>query len=551
MQSYFYSQFVYDLYDLSKSYESNIFTKYFDVKNDYGYMINDLKLQIGEEKLKLYDSFHTQHFVKKIQYDIQDDPELKELKFKSSFTFTDKSLYHNYDRLFFKIINKDKGNHGFFYKENKLNFDILDFYPKESCKPGGLYSCDFKDVLQFKHYIGGDHLLPVVIPYDIPVYSEGIKKKSPVLYALSSIPLNSPDMDYISIQYGFYHNQSKWFINTYIYSHEYERNQKMVLIFKDYLESFPKKNYYQDLYIDSSIFYWNIVKMMIHDKKFKTLYSRIISPVVNNCLKLSSLNSSHFKKFNVSQLFYIFYKNKDESLLLFLKEYLFPKLIKENEDNHIRFNYDFDLEKIGDKLQKIIKLPIFFEFLQIFNGIISGSLLLEILMISDKNTLKSNDIDIYFSHLQLYSVLTYLQKNTILYKSSTCKSTRKSYHMEGVQYMLTINDKNFCDKPVQLIFVNRDDPCQFIFDNFDFDSCMNCYSFKYNILKFGSSIFQLHQMTISDKYLHKIFVDKDNYSIYRAAKTIDRSIKYIQRGFKITNLDAFLNDILSNLFTKS
>ncbi len=550
MRSSLYSRFVYDLYDLSKSYESNIFTKYFDVKNDLKYMINDLKLQIGEEKVKLYDSFHTQDFIKKIQHDIRDDPKLIEFKFESSLTFTDKSLYQNYDQVFFKIINKDKGNHGFFYKENQLNFDIVKFYPKESCKPGGLYSCDFKDVWQFQNYTDGKHLLPVIIPYDIPVYSEQFKKKSPVLYALSSIPLNSPDMDYISIQYGFNNNQSKWFINKYMYSHEYDTNKKMVKIFQDYF-TYSQQRGKKYSFIDSPIFYWNTVKVMIHDKKFKNLYSCITLPEVNYCQTLTTHNSFLFDKLDVSQLFYIFYKNKDESLVQFLKEYLFPKLIKENEDNHIRFNYDFDLEKIGDKLQKIIKLPIFFEFLQIFDGIISGSLLLEILMISDKNTLKSNDIDIYFSDLKLYLVLTYLQKNTILYKSSTCKSTKQSYHMEGVQYMLTINDKNFCDKPVQLIFVNRDDPCQFIFDNFDFDSCMNCYSFKYNTLKSEHSFFQLHQMTISDKYLHKIFVDKDNYSIYRAAKTIDRSIKYIQRGFKITNLDAFLNDILSNLFSKT
>lgn len=194
----------------------------------------------------------------------------------------------------------------------------------------------------------------------------------------------------------------------------------------------------------------------------------------------------------------------------------------------------------------MIKNSLLFELLKLFNGIISGSILLEILMFSDKNKIRSNDIDIYFSNSFFKQVFNFLSNYQIYYESNDKKEN--SYHMKGVQQIITINNGLFCDKSVQLIFVEQEDPCQFIFDNFDFDSCMNCYSFKDNtLISRHPSVFQLNQMTISDKYIHKIFVEKDNYSIYRAAKTIDRSIKYIQRGFKITNLDIFLNDILTNL----
>jgi hypothetical protein len=42
--------------------------------------------------------------------------------------------------------------------------------------------------------------------------------------------------------------------------------------------------------------------------------------------------------------------------------------------------------------------------------------------------------------------------------------------------------------------------------------------------------------------------EKDNYSVYRAAKTIERLVKYIERGFRITNIDYFLNQIEVNMY---
>ncbi len=528
----------------------SIFNQYFNIENDLKEFKDELKDIIGEEKVRLYDSYATVDFVKKIQNYIHDDSCLKASKIYYSLYFTNKSLYRNHDEVYFKVINKDEGNHGFFYKDNQLNFDTKTFYPAEECTPGGLYSCRFNKVNHFISYTGGSHILPVIIPYGVPSYTESFKQKSPVLYALTSIPIHSPDFNYLSIVCNNLHNyhdikRQYWFEDRYLYSNKNETNQKILTIINQCILSRKKSNkvYFE---INSSIYYWNRVKTMIHDNNYKELYRRILLPKENHFKLIRFERVESFDKLNVSELFYVFNSKKDGSLVEYLKNYLFPKLIKENEDNNIRFNYDFDLEKIGEKLQKMIKKPLFFELLKLFNGIISGSILLEILMISNKNKMKSNDIDIYFTYSNFLPVLNFLIKNQIYYESY--REKKNSYHMKGVQQIITINNELFCDKSVQLIFVDNEDPCQFIFDNFDFDSCMNCYSFKDNILiSRHPSVFQLHQMTISDKYIHKIFVDKDNYSTYRAAKTIDRSIKYIQRGFKITNLDAFLNDILSNI----
>ncbi len=54
---------------------------------------------------------------------------------------------------------------------------------------------------------------------------------------------------------------------------------------------------------------------------------------------------------------------------------------------------------------------------------------------------------------------------------------------------------------------------------------------------------------IDQAYMDKIskYDMGDNYSVYRAAKTMDRISKYIARGFTITNLDAFFT-CLEKLF---
>ena len=44
--------------------------------------------------------------------------------------------------------------------------------------------------------------------------------------------------------------------------------------------------------------------------------------------------------------------------------------------------------------------------------------------------------------------------------------------------------------------------------------------------------------------MNKCFINKDNYSLYRIAKTAERIIKYIKRGFNITNFDTFFNNIV-------
>jgi hypothetical protein len=117
--------------------------------------------------------------------------------------------------------------------------------------------------------------------------------------------------------------------------------------------------------------------------------------------------------------------------------------------------------------------------------------------------------------------------------------------MTNIDEIINISQKNGIK--LQFIFV-KVDPFEFIKDNFDFDFCKVCFrpeteTFVCN--QQGSGIVG----KIDQAYMDKIskYNMGDNYSVYRAAKTMDRIAKYIERGFTITNLAEFF-DCLEKLF---
>ena len=115
--------------------------------------------------------------------------------------------------------------------------------------------------------------------------------------------------------------------------------------------------------------------------------------------------------------------------------------------------------------------------------------------------------------------------------------------MTGIDEIINIEQKNGIK--LQFIFV-KVDPFEFIKDNFDFDFCKVCFRpdenrFEGNAIAIAGRIDQAYMDKISKYDMG------DNYSVYRAAKTMDRISKYIARGFMITNLEEFFN-CLEKLF---
>ena len=249
---------------------------------------------------------------------------------------------------------------------------------------------------------------------------------------------------------------------------------------------------------------------------------------------------SYKKKDILSDLYYTFLKINDKSFVKYLREYYFPRLISENEKKHsnlvfnqgnICSNIKFLMDNQKAKIRKLFHQ---------FRIYISGSFVLKYLTkfnVSDiEYSWDFDDIDCYVSNDKFFAILQFLDENRYFYT----RIKKSSYHINGISNFIEI----LIDKTkIQMMFV-EENPWKFICNNYDFDSCMNAYLYDINRLEINHPIpNRISKMTISELYQFKIFNLRDSYSNYRAAKTIQRCKKYIERGFQIQNLDTFLDKI--------
>ena len=77
--------------------------------------------------------------------------------------------------VFYKILRSDLVHHGFKYQLG-LNIDTQLFNPSGSCKSGGLYFTDIKNILDFLDY--GEQIALIEVPDDSQIYTENDKFKA-------------------------------------------------------------------------------------------------------------------------------------------------------------------------------------------------------------------------------------------------------------------------------------------------------------------------------------------------------------------------------------
>ncbi len=75
------------------------------------------------------------------------------------------------------------------------------------------------------------------------------------------------------------------------------------------------------------------------------------------------------------------------------------------------------------------------------------------------------------------------------------------------------------------------------------------YDTHYNAFIFDKQDY--NEGPVTQQYMKKTFVVKDDYSTYRAVKTLERIIKYEFRGFDVTNKNDFLKMIIKHYFWKN
>ena len=229
---------------------------------------------------------------------------------------------------------------------------------------------------------------------------------------------------------------------------------------------------------------------------------------------------------------------------------------------------DYAIHSISEDMASIIDANIYKLILK-YQGIISGSYALKHRLGAKWNC---DDIDVYlpacdfvkpagvhYKYFEFVNEVLNSRGNTS--KPCPCDTGAESrrgdaaiYNMTGIDEIINIEQKNGIK--LQFIFV-KVDPFEFIKDNFDFDFCKVCFRPETETFDTGNcwghcplaATASAIAGRIDQAYMDKIskYDMGDNYSVYRAAKTMDRISKYIARGFTITNLDAFFQ-CLEKLF---
>lgn len=497
-------------------------------------------------------------------------------------TLGDSILPEENKKLYFKITSRKENQRGFQYRDG-LNSDTNKFNPSGCCSGGGLYFTTLENLYMFKKF--GTNIRPLFVPSNIEIYDEvctnslhtcpktHFKSKASSIYLLPKITLGSPESFEL-----LYDANNSTHNNTFIMSRMYLSDDMKYLDWytkyytaKYHADTMPykkckeiytrrRKTHPEQKELIHCIIKKDIVEKQ-YDKLFDTIYNKkkLFNGYYSQSMYYTRLRGTIYddKTINISELFYIFLKHQDKSIVQFLKNEYIPRLLSQPHiiDNCISINIPLAVKNIIADIQKVIEKPIYDIILK-YKGVVSGSFALKHVSNMDW---KCNDIDIYLpaiemdkyidtplSCLQRHLLNPYTQLITPIRLSTKCICYREDgsfYNMSTIDSIIYIEQPNKIK--IQLIFV-KEEPFEFIKNNFDFDFCKCCFRPSDNIFEIAHpNLNSIQTGSIDKAYMDKIskYNMDCSYSVYRAAKTIERITKYIERGFTIANLDEFFECI--------
>lgn len=394
----------------------------------------------------------------------------------------------------------------------------------------------------------------VHMPVDcINIFDDGIK-----VYSLNSKGFKR------SLHYGNYLQEvtipkftpvitnKYYFISSLVYFgnryHYLDDHDKILNIFRDHVDLI---NMYTKCYLVMK----SGIKIGFTEPNYITNF--IIKSIRNN-----TLDENTIKIFGgISKLIYDFKEIyithshlKEKNILLsFIKDKYIPSIqssvIKPKLPKIINFEAASNNLRL-DILQYGLG-PLFLHILNKTGSIISGSYVLKLLL---NESYVNDDIDIYCNYLSLDDILNFFKRNGIPYYVK--RKNDSIYNMSGIQKIFTIHLVSTKTIPVKLQFICLEanvKPIEFIDKNFDFSFCKAYFDGSTIQLPPSVNISDISNMTgsITKSYMNKSFIDTDGYSNYRICKTIERSIKYIKRGFTITNLNEFIDKTITYFYNTS
>ena len=491
--------------------------------------------------------------------------------------------------IYFKITSRKENQRGYQYQDG-FNTDIYPFKPEGCCSGGGLYFTTLEKLHMFQNF--GINIRPIIVLSGVPIYDEvctydkhgcpkfHYKSKAPTIYLLPKIKMGSEE------SFRLLYNPEKDLLsgnNQFVASRAYLSDTTTHLkMYADYYGQTytclpgnswgkPDKPIQPIPYAKKRKFHPEhkqlihcIVKELILLQKYDELFALINEKkTVLHWLYYKPTNKFYENRsVSISELFYIFLKHQDKTFLYFMQEEYFPRQLSlqlrlrspgEQEQEHM----EKAIHDINEDMASIIDINLYKLILK-YRGIISGSYALKHFIGAKWHC---DDIDVYLpaydcvpGPYECYKYTAFVNEviksvgNTKhAYPCDTGSGSRRegaaTYNMTGIDEIINIEQKNGIK--LQFIFV-KVDPFEFIKDNFDFNFCKVCFRPETETFESNASA---TAGRIDQAYMDKIskYDMGDNYSVYRAAKTMDRIAKYIERGFIITNLAEFF-DCLEKLF---
>jgi hypothetical protein len=441
-------------------------------------------------------------------------------------------------QIFFRLNHANNKHFNFKYKSG-LNVDINEFKPEGQCSGGGLYFSKLEKLNQFKHF--GTLITPVIVPKYIPYYHEYSnrkfydKYKSHVLYMLPQISIDSVDAFKLLEDTQSIHIARPYINKT----HNLEHIQK-------YTETLMNGCIPKSTYMKYNINKFNMyiaVKKMLQNKQYDELYTHIIDnsdivPEHKIIYKKDYVIPS--QKCNITKILYTFKDKKDNELINYLKTYFFPKFIDQHQTRNI-----LNISKIDEDQSNMIRDnvdDVILGVMKKYDGYISGSFALKYFA---GLQYMADDVDIYVRTEHTDNIKQDMCQYIRNHQDAKFEETLPNYNMSNITDIINIS---IGEKKYQIIFVDCD-PIKFVTDNFDFDFCMCLYNIQDGYISIKQELKSFNVGQITQSYINKTTgTNKDSYSTYRACKTIDRIMKYTKRGFIITNIMEFLNEIESKMF---
>jgi hypothetical protein len=499
-------------------------------------------------------------------------------------TLGDSILPKENKKLYFKITNRKEIHRKFQYRYG-LNCDTNEFNPTGCCSGGGLYFTTLENLYMFNKY--GTNIRPLFVPSNIEIYDEvctnphhtcpktHFKSKASSIYLLPKIKLGSPESFEL-----LYDANNSTHNNTFIMSRMYLSDDMKYLDWytkyytaKYHVDTMPYKKT-KDIYTcrrkthpeQKELIHCIVKKDIVekqYDKLFDTIYNKkkLFNGYYSQSMYYARLRGTLYsdKTINISELFYIFLKHQDKSIVLFLKNEYIPRLLSQphiiEKSTPFHINIPLAVKNITLAIQKMID-PAIYDIILKHKGVVSGSFALKHVSNMDW---ESNDIDIYLPAIEIvkpsYTIPACIQYYLLNPYKEIILSIRQStkcicYREDGSFYNMSTIDSIICIEQsnkikIQLIFV-KEEPFEFIKNNFDFDFCKCCFRPSDNIFEIAHpNLNSIQTGSIDKAYMDKIskYNMDCSYSVYRAAKTMDRITKYIERGFTIANLDEFFECI--------